>query len=343
MAAPIAPRPVRWRRFRLAETDASDLVSAACYRGSKHIGIATVVVAELKFRDVERHIFGAHFVECADHAAFEQRPETLNRVGVYSADHVLLLAVVNHLMREAAAQIIAVAYPRVSRQQAHLVGNGLIDKLEHGFGVHALQHAGYNVALPLDCTDDWGLAFRGVMRALVEMAVLVLAANPRLVNLDNAAKLLLRRDQCCADFVAHGMGRLVAAEAHEALNLQGAHSLLTGKHQMGDAIPVAERLLGVLKDRARDGREAVAVRVAVAALPMKRLVARGVVQVRIATARAMDAFRPAPRYEVRKARLVVTNRETGLKLGRGHLRNGFRTFCHGGYPRRLSVGEYCHG
>jgi hypothetical protein len=32
MATPIAPVQSRWRRSSLAETDASDLVSAACYR-----------------------------------------------------------------------------------------------------------------------------------------------------------------------------------------------------------------------------------------------------------------------------------------------------------------------
>jgi hypothetical protein len=59
MATPIAPLSVRWPRFRLAETDASDLVSAACYRAPEHVGIVAVMVAELKFSDVEQHIFVA--------------------------------------------------------------------------------------------------------------------------------------------------------------------------------------------------------------------------------------------------------------------------------------------
>jgi hypothetical protein len=29
-------------------------------------------------------------------------------------------------------------------------------------------------------------------------------------------------------------------------------------------------------------------------------------------------------------------------LGRGHLRDWFRTLRHGGYPSNLSVGGYCH-
>jgi hypothetical protein len=87
-ATPIAA--VRWRRFRLAETDASDHASAACYCRSKHIRIEAVVMAELKFRDIQRHIFGAHLVERADHAALKQRPESLDRIGMHRADDILV-------------------------------------------------------------------------------------------------------------------------------------------------------------------------------------------------------------------------------------------------------------
>ena len=88
-ATPIAP--VRWPLSSLAETVTSDHASAACYRRSKHVGVVAVVVAELKFRDVQRHIFGAHLVERADHAALEDAPKAFNRVGVNRADNVLLL------------------------------------------------------------------------------------------------------------------------------------------------------------------------------------------------------------------------------------------------------------
>jgi hypothetical protein len=59
---PIASVRSRWRRSSLAETDASVTVSAACYRRPEHVGIAAVVVAELKFRNVQSHIFSGHLV-----------------------------------------------------------------------------------------------------------------------------------------------------------------------------------------------------------------------------------------------------------------------------------------
>jgi hypothetical protein len=299
MRTPIAPVPVCWPLSSLAETVTSDHASAACYRRSKHVRVHAIVVPELKLRDVKRHIFGAHLVERADHAALEDRPETLNRVRVNRADNVLL-GVVIHLGVRIFRQIIAVTGPSVGRQQANLVGNGFIHKINYVLRRNALENFGDDVSAPLNRADDWRLARPDATATapLVPMLVLVFAAYPRLLHFHNAAKLNFRRDQPRADFVAHGMGRLVATEAQHALNLEGTHSLLAGKHQMGDAIPVAERLLGVLKNSPCQAREAVAVRRAFPALPVKRLVARGVVQVRIAAARAMDALRPAARNQV---------------------------------------------
>ena len=59
MAIPIAPSPVRWHHSSLAETDASDRASAACYRSPEDIGVVSIVIAELKFRDIERQILAA--------------------------------------------------------------------------------------------------------------------------------------------------------------------------------------------------------------------------------------------------------------------------------------------
>jgi hypothetical protein len=39
----LASRWVRWRRSQLAETDASDRASAACYRRLEHLGIRSFV------------------------------------------------------------------------------------------------------------------------------------------------------------------------------------------------------------------------------------------------------------------------------------------------------------
>ncbi len=55
------------------------MTSASCNCRSEDVGVKAVVVAELKFRDVERHIFDAHF-EGAGHATLEDRSKAFNRV-----------------------------------------------------------------------------------------------------------------------------------------------------------------------------------------------------------------------------------------------------------------------
>src|SRR5580692_2628346 len=119
MANSIAPVSFRWPRFRLAETDASDLVSAACYRLLEHVGVHAVIIADLKLRDVERHIFGAHLMERANHAPFEDAPKALNRVRVNRANKVLLVAVLHGFARiffQAPIDLVL-----VRSQQAHLI------------------------------------------------------------------------------------------------------------------------------------------------------------------------------------------------------------------------------
>ncbi len=341
MATPIA-FPICWSLSSLAETVTSDHASAACYRGIKNIRVHTVVVAELKFRDVKRQILFADLVERANHAAFKDRPETFNRVCVHRADNVLA-----HLMMHFLARVLPQAVVNamsVGREQRYLVGHDFAHEALRRFGRDAFQNASDDVALSLYRADDRSFASAGTARALmalVRMAVVILAANPRLINFHDAAEFDFGLDQRRTDFVAHGMRRLVAAKAHHALDLERAHSLLAGEHQMGDAIPVPERLLGVLENRPAEAREPIALRGTFTALPVKRLVARGVVQVRIAAARAMNALGPAARDQIAKTRLIVTDRKAVLKLPGGHLRDWLRTFCHDGYPLNPMMEPYC--
>jgi hypothetical protein len=68
-------------------------------RRSGDVRILPVVIAELKFCDIERHIFGTHFVERAHHAALEDRPEAFDCLSVNRADDVLTFGVVNGRVR----------------------------------------------------------------------------------------------------------------------------------------------------------------------------------------------------------------------------------------------------
>jgi hypothetical protein len=333
--SPLQKQQLRAGHLKIFQECGVSLASAYCR--AEDIGIETIVVTELKFRNIQRHIFFADLVKGADHAALKDRPEALNRIGVNRADNVLLAVMVNRAVRIFLAKLF-VAIPSVRREQANLVGHDFIDEIEGGFLGHSLQNASDHVALALYRANDRRFVRAAAhMGFLIPMAVDVFAANKSFVNLDNAAKLFLRLNESRADFVAHAVRGLVATKAHLPLNLERANSFLAAQHQVRDFEPVAERFVGVLKNRARDDGETIAVLCALLALPVP-LARRQVIDGGVATARAVNALGPTAGLQIGFARIVVTNWKKRLKLALGHLVNWLRTLCHDGYPSTSTVG-----
>jgi hypothetical protein len=64
-------------------------VSASLDRRSEDIRILPVVIAELELGNIQRHIFAAHFVECSDNTALEDRPESFDGLSVDCANNIL--------------------------------------------------------------------------------------------------------------------------------------------------------------------------------------------------------------------------------------------------------------
>ena len=292
----------------------------------ENIRVLAVVVAELKLRDVQRKIFRTNFVERADHAALEDRPEALNRVRVNGADDILLSFMMHGLTRiffQAAVHLMF-----VRRQQTDSVRHGLADKSFNARLVYVFKHAGDDIALPLHGTDDRNFASARAAAfavvAFVPMPVVILAADPSLVNLDNAAQFRFRLHHRRADFVGHIQRGFIGAETQLPLNLQRANALLAGRHQMHDLEPLAKRLVRVLKDRARDMRKAIAlIRRTLITLPLVRHRPHGKDFYRT-TARANDTIGPSASDQVSLAGIFIPCREHGLELGFGHLVNRLR-------------------
>jgi hypothetical protein len=206
--------------------------------------------------------------------------------------------------------------------------------------VDLFQNATNDVAFALYGTNDRRF---GVVVALflIPMTVDVFSADPRFVYLDNAAKLLLRLDHCCADFVTHQMRGVVRAEPELPLNLERADTLLAGCHEVHDLEPVAQRLVRVFKNRACEDRKAIAgiaARSALRALPVP-FTGVQIIDSGIAAAGTDDALRPTAGPQVSLGRIVLTEWEYCLKFPLRHLVNWLRTFCHGSYPRTSTVGE----
>src|SRR5207253_8786967 len=99
---------------------------------------------------------------------------------------------------------------------------------------------------------------------------------------------------CGPDAMAHVPRGLVRATADLPMDLQGTDPLLTLHHQVNDLKPSSQRIVGVLKHRMRNDREAIPIGPTTALLladPMKRTGLERVDFLTVA-ARALDAFRP---------------------------------------------------
>src|SRR5258708_12868721 len=85
----------------------------------------TVVVAELKFGDVQRHVFGADLVERADDTALEDAPKTFNRLSMDGTDNVLVLGMVNSGVRVCFVETL-IADPLIGAEQADFLNTPLL-------------------------------------------------------------------------------------------------------------------------------------------------------------------------------------------------------------------------
>ncbi len=69
------------------------LTSADCR--SENVRILAVIVAELELRDIERKVLFTDVMERADYAAFEDRPEAFDCIGMNCTDNVVAARMVD--------------------------------------------------------------------------------------------------------------------------------------------------------------------------------------------------------------------------------------------------------
>jgi hypothetical protein len=69
-------------------------LSASLDRRPENVRVPTIIILELELGNIEWHIFSAHFVERADHAAFENRPKTFDGLSMDRADNILLFGMI---------------------------------------------------------------------------------------------------------------------------------------------------------------------------------------------------------------------------------------------------------
>src|ERR1700730_9203997 len=124
---------------------------------AEDITVFTVVITELEVGNIQRHIFAAHFVERADHAALEYRPEAFDGLSVDCADDILPSGMVNDAVRIFAVKTL-VAGPLISTKQADLVRHGFANECRERTGSYVRDHPRDYVSLATDGADDWRFA-----------------------------------------------------------------------------------------------------------------------------------------------------------------------------------------
>jgi hypothetical protein len=302
--------------------------SATRYRRAEYVRVPAIVVTPFKFRDVQRQIFAADFVEAAHDATFQERPEAVNRLSMNRAVDILASA----MPHSAVLFQLAISWVFISCNQAHFFRDCFADKAVQGFCIGMRDNARHHIAFAFDGANDGVLAFSaGSGCALIPMPVFVLAADISFINFDNAHELAkFRFGEPPANAMAHIMRGRVGTKTKHPMHLHCGNALLAGQHQIDDLEPSPHRDIRVFEYRPDKHGKAIAERRALPTLPMERA-PRQFRNVCAPAPRTTNTIRPTPRNQVGFASFV--RRKEPIELCDGHL---FVELC-GGHRSALDV------
>jgi hypothetical protein len=232
--------------------------------------------------------------------ALQDRPEAFDCVRMNRANNMLPDGVINGLVRKTMLQP-HIAGISIGAEKADAIRDGFANKSLKGVAVGPLDNARNDVALALNCPNNSRLAG-------------VAPADIGFVNFYDPAEFLDVLDHGSSDLVAHKPSGFVRSEAHVAEDLEGAHAFLADQHKVGDAVPIFERFIRVLKDCPGQVREAIALVCARIALPMKSHCRDWIDSLRAAT-RTADALGPSPCDQVSDAIFLSLKERVELRGG----------------------------
>jgi hypothetical protein len=254
-----------WRALACSEAPASLCASAASYGLSKDVGILSIVVAELKLREVEREIFLTHVMVRHDDSAFEQRPEGIERLGMHFAAHIFTLHVINGHVRKHTIQVL-IANILIGRDQGHFVADRLADESFQGSRGRIFDDLTDDIALARNRTNDSDFtapdAASPKMFALTPVLVLFLATDEGFINFNNAHQLLeirvLHRSAQAMAEIPSSVKRRRLTKKHPS-NLTCRDALFALEHGVENLEPSQQRNLRVLENGSSGQRETIGV------------------------------------------------------------------------------------
>lgn len=285
-------------------------------------------MAELEFIGVKLQILFADLVERAHNAALHHGPEAFNGLRVNVAVNIFPLTMMHHAMRKVLVYI-PIAFVVVGRDQAYPMRNRFLDKTVKRICVSVFDYAGNDITFTLDRANNDVFAMSACAAEVTASAfpfvfVLGFAADERFVYFDVADQLAeLYATERGPDLVAHEPCCVIRTKSHVTANLECTDSLFAREHKMHDTKPFAQRLVGILEDRADKHGESIANRIALVALPVMILGAV-LMDVLVIAARALNTIRPAIARQVSAASIFI--REKLLELSNRHLVDLQRAF-----------------
>lgn len=298
------------------------LFSASLDRRSENVRILAVIVSELEFGNVQWHVLAAHFVECTDDAALENRPEAFDSLRVDCADNIFTPRMVNCAMWEVFVEPF-VSGPLIGAKQADFMGDGFANESVECCSLDVGHYTRHDVALTADCANDWCFAGTDTTSsttpaAFIPMSIFRQAADESFIDFDDTAEFINVLHESGSDFVAHEPSGPVRSEAHIAIDLQSAHTFLARKHEMDHTEPLPQGFVRILENRSCDMGEAIVGggRRAFVAQPVP-LHCAVFLDLRVAATRARHAFWPTAASEVGATSIFIG--ESFFPLGDGHL------------------------
>jgi hypothetical protein len=139
--------------------------SAPCYGITEDVCVLPVVVAPLKFRDVQGQILGRHVIEAAHDAALQQRSDAVDDLSVDDPAHVFAFAVANGLIDVVGRQP-EIAAVFIGRDQAKLVGHGGTDEMPHRLHVGLVGMLAWFKVICLMLTSKKGMSALQIQRMM---------------------------------------------------------------------------------------------------------------------------------------------------------------------------------
>lgn len=305
-----------------------------------------LVVAKLKSVDVEMQILFADLMERADDPALHDGAEAFDGVSMNCSADIFPIRMVDHAVRDARIEF-PVALMIIRRKQADVMRDWFMHKSVERGCIGSLNHASDDVSFTLHSAhyDEFSRSARSDEVSASTLSFMFVLGFPTYISFVyfDIANEFLKFDvaQRDADLAAHEPRGLIGTETHVAAYLKGANTLFACQHQMNDAEPLAQGLVGVLKDRSDQDREAIAILRAHAALPVPFLVLKPI-DVAVVAARTAHTFGPAILRKIRLAGVFV--RELTLEICNRHLmdlQSVLLFFPHGLVSR--GVGPVCQG